>query len=263
MSGEAPAALPALPPIVCIHGMWGTPAVFARAVPQLEALGHQVVTAVLPLHDRDPRLAPPAELGRLGIADYIAAVRRVVEDLPAPPVLLGHSMGGSLAQLVAAQVPHAGLVLVAPGPTAATNAPSLAAVRTLAGVVTRWGWWRSPTRIGWEAARWGIYNGVPEAIAEADWRSLVWDSGRVLAEMVTGAAATRIDHGRLTAPALIIVGTADRITGPGIARATARRLGGEVDYHEMPGIGHWPWWGEVETRVTRAIADWLGRLPPA
>lgn len=240
--------------------MWSSPRVFARAVPRLEGLGHRVVAPALPFHDRDPALPPVAEVGNLSLADYVAFLKTVVAGLPAPPVLLGHSMGGVLAQLLAAELPHAGLVLIAPGPTAKTNVPAPAAVRTFARIVTSWGWWNSPTRIGWAAAAWGIYNGVPEDIARADWQGLQWDSGRALAEMIFMREAVKLDYGRLDRPALVIVGQQDRTTGAGIARATARQLAGDVDYHEIPGVGHWPWWGENETLVLGLIAEWLGRL---
>jgi pimeloyl-ACP methyl ester carboxylesterase len=65
---------------------------------------------------------------------------------------------------------------------------------------------------------------------------------------------------RLDKPALVIVGTEDRITVPGIARATARKLAGPVDYHELPGVGHWLFWGAIELKVGQLIADWLGQF---
>ena len=147
------------------------------------------------------------------------------------------------------------------------NVPGLDPVRTLLGVVTKRGWWRSPTRIDAARARWGIYNAVPDDVATAEIAALVWDSGRVLYEMalpfLAKARAFEVDHARLTMPALVVVGTSDRITPQGIARATARKLPGTVDYHELTGVGHWLWWGPVEERVAALTADWLGtNFPP-
>ncbi len=253
------------PPILCCHGLWATPATFARLKPRLEALGHQVVAPALPLHDRDPALPPLAEVGALTVEDYARFLVAEVAKLPAPPILIGHSMGGALAQIVAARVPHAGLVLLSTAATAATPAFGLDPLRTMAGVVTKWGWWHSPTRIDLGPALWGIYNGVPDAIARAEYDGLVWDSGRVIAEMtlpgLSKTGATRVDYARLDQPALVIVGSADRITVPGISRATARKLRGIVDYHEIAGAGHWLFWGDLEARVGDYIEDWLAALP--
>ena len=252
------------PILFCIHGLWATPATFAGLKTRFEAAGHVVVAPSLPFHDRDPALPPLPEIGAVTVEDYASFLIAQIGLLPEPPVIIGHSMGGMLAQIVAARVAHRGLVLLSTAATASTNSPAVATVRTMAGVVTQWGWWRSPTRIGYEAARWGIYNGLPEDLARAEYAGLVWDSGRVIAEMtfpgLSATRATTVDHARLGRPALVIVGDEDRITVPGISRATARKLAGSVDYHEIPGAGHWLFWGETEVKVGDWLADWLERL---
>jgi pimeloyl-ACP methyl ester carboxylesterase len=73
--------------------------------------------------------------------------------------------------------------------------------------------------------------------------------------------ATTVDYSRLDKPALVIVGSEDRITLPGISRATARKLKGPIDYHEIAGAGHWLFWGDLEVRVGDYLATWLERLP--
>lgn len=253
------------PILFCIHGLWATPATFTRLKTRFEAAGYDVVTPALPLHDRDPALPPPAEIGTLTVEDYAQFLEAEIARLPTPPVIIGHSMGGMLAQVVAARVAHRGLVLLSTAATAATVVPGLATIRTMGGVVTKWGWWHSPTRIEYAAAKWGIYNGVPDDITRAEFAGLVWDSGRVVAEMtlptLSATRATTVDYSRLDKPALVIVGGEDRITLPGISRATARKLKGTIDYHEIAGAGHWLFWGDLEVRVGDHLAAWLERLP--
>ncbi len=249
------------PPLVFVHGMWSTPATFTRLRARLEAEGHVTHAPVLPWHDRDAGLPPCAELGRVTIEDYANFLVAEIDKLAAPPVIIGHSMGGLLAQIVAARVPHAGVVLLSTAATATTASLALSTVRSVAKVVTRWGWWNEPTMVDPDQARWGIYNGVPNDIADAEIAQLVWDSGRVLAEMtlpsLSATGATRVNYARLGQPALVIVGTEDRITVPAISRATARALTGTVDYHEIAGSGHWLFWGATELRVGALIGDWL------
>jgi pimeloyl-ACP methyl ester carboxylesterase len=50
------------------------------------------------------------------LADYADDVARVAANLPEPPVLIGHSLGGGVAQRYAAHAPVAGLVLLASAP---------------------------------------------------------------------------------------------------------------------------------------------------
>jgi pimeloyl-ACP methyl ester carboxylesterase len=61
-------------------------------------------------------------------------------------------------------------------------------------------------------------------------------------------------------PALIVVGTADRITLPAVARETARSWSGPVDYHELPRVGHWLFHAPVVDRVHALIGNWLAPL---
>ncbi len=253
------------PPIFLIHGMWATPATFTGLRAHLEAVGYVTHAPALPYHDRSPDAPPPAELGRLGVSDYIDFLVAEVARLPELPIIAGHSMGGFLAQAIAARVQPPGLMLFAPAATATTNVPALDPVRTLARVTTRGNWWKSPTKIDADHARWGIYNEVPPDIANVETARLVWDSGRVLFEMglpwLARTISTRVDYTRLKGPALVIVGDRDRITPAAIARATARQLGGAVDYHELPGVGHWLWWGGVGERVAGLVERWLATMP--
>lgn len=253
------------PPIFLIHGMWSTPAAFGGLRSHLESAGYITYAPALPFHERSPDAPPPPELGRLGIADYVDFLVAEVAKLPAVPVIAGHSMGGMLAQLVAARVHPPGLMLFAPAATAMTNVAAVDPVRTLARVTTGGNWWKVPTKIDADHARWGIYNEVPPAVADAEIAGLVWDSGRVLFEMglpwLARTNSTQLDYARLKCPALVIVGDRDRITPAGIARKTARQLSGPVDYNELPGVGHWLWWGSVGERVAGLAEQWLAALP--
>lgn len=57
-------------------------------------------------------------LHQAGLRDYVRDVRRVVDNLPAPPVLVGHSMGGMVIQKYLEQYPLPAAVLMATVPPA-------------------------------------------------------------------------------------------------------------------------------------------------
>ena len=252
------------PPLYFIHGMWSTPAVWTGLRARFEAAGYTTHAACLPYHDRDPGLPPVPELAGVGVQDYVDYLAADIAALPVKPVIIGHSLGGFLAQAVAERVQPPGLVLLSTGPTAATGALGLDPLRTVWGVVRRWGWWKQPTLLDAAGARFGIYNGVPAEIADAEIKALVWDSGRVLFELslpfLARTAATRVNYARLAMPALVIVGCADRITPVAVSRGTARALTGEVDYHEIAGMGHWQFHEPVVARVGGLIEDWLAAV---
>lgn len=252
------------PPLFFVHGMWGTLAAFTGLRARL-GVGRVTYAPALPFHDRPPDALPPPELGVLSVEDYITFLVDEIARLPEKPIIAGHSMGGFLAQAVAARVGAPGLILFSPVATATTNVPAWTPVRTLSGIIFRGRWWEKPTRIDPGHARWGIFNEVPPAVADAEIAALVWDSGRVLFELglpfLARTQATRVDYARLSMPTLIVVGEKDRITPPAIARATARRIAGQIDYHELPGVGHWLWHGEVEEAVSDIVLRWIGTIP--
>jgi pimeloyl-ACP methyl ester carboxylesterase len=252
------------PPIVFIHGMWSTPHVWNGLASRLRAAGYSCLAPALPYHDVDPADPPAPMLATIGVQDYVDALRAAIRDVPERGVIVGHSMGGMLAQKLAEAAGARGLILLSPAPTAATQSLGLAPLRTVFGVTSKRGWWKSPTRIDAERARWGIFNNVPADVASAEIGSLVWDSGRVLFQIsmpwADKSRATRVDYGRLDMPALVVVGDEDRITPVAIARATARQLAGPVDYREIKGAGHWLFHTPVVERVGDEIEAFLKML---
>ncbi|HPU14955.1 MAG TPA: alpha/beta hydrolase [Polymorphobacter sp.] len=263
-SPDAPAAA-GKPPLYFIHGMWSTPAVWAGLRARFEAAGYTTHAACLPYHDRDPSLPPVPELGKLGVQDYVDYLVADIARLPQTPIIIGHSLGGFLAQAVATRIQPPALVLLSPAPSAKTSVLALNSLRAMWGVIRHWGWWKSPTLLDDAGARFGVYNGVPTDVADAEIKALVWDSGRVLFELslpgVAKAPAATIDFSRLTMPVLIIVGANDQITTAAVARATARAIGSTVDYHELPDAGHWLFHGATVAKVGDLVAGWLGQRP--
>jgi pimeloyl-ACP methyl ester carboxylesterase len=63
----------------------------------------------LPLHEGATKIA------RLSLRDYADDLVALVETLESPPLLVGHSTGGLLVQLVAARTRHLGMVAACPG----------------------------------------------------------------------------------------------------------------------------------------------------
>jgi pimeloyl-ACP methyl ester carboxylesterase len=95
------------PPILFLHGAFAGPEIWTRFVaPWFAARGHRVSV---------PRLPGPVPGARL--RDYVRRAHAAADALGAPPVLIGHSLGGLVAQHLAAERRAAGVVLVgSPGP---------------------------------------------------------------------------------------------------------------------------------------------------
>lgn len=101
--------MPDKPPILFLHGAFSGPEIWTRFIaPWFADRGHSVAAPRL----SDPFAAQPARL-----RDYVRRATAAADALGAPPVVIGHSLGGLVAQHVATRRRVAGLALVAsPGP---------------------------------------------------------------------------------------------------------------------------------------------------
>jgi pimeloyl-ACP methyl ester carboxylesterase len=97
MSSTSPA-----PTVVLIHGLWMTPLSWERWVARFEERGHRVLAPAWPGFDRDieevRRDTKPIEgVGITEIADHYDAI---IRGLDAPPIIMGHSFGGLITQIL-------------------------------------------------------------------------------------------------------------------------------------------------------------------
>lgn len=65
--------------IVLVHGLWGDAASWSKVIPILQDAGHKVIAVELPLHS---------------LTDDIATVKRAIDLVGGPVILVGHSYGG-------------------------------------------------------------------------------------------------------------------------------------------------------------------------
>lgn len=95
-------------PLLFLHGAFVGPEIWTRFVaPWFARRGHRVAV---------PRLPAPTD-GPARLRDYVRAARAAADDLGGRPAAIGHSLGGFVAQHLAAEGRLAGAALVAsPGP---------------------------------------------------------------------------------------------------------------------------------------------------
>lgn len=252
-----------------IHGMWATPNAWRHWRGYFEERGWHVVAPPLRHHENAP-LEPAAGLGTTSLLDYAADLETRLRHLPAPPVIIGHGMGGLLAQILAARGLAAASVLLCPTPPAALGLRRPSAWRPLIRSQMRWGWWRSAHRPAFATAMHGFFNTYSDKLeAGREFARLVHDSGRALFEIAypfldKAGRAAHVDPGDITTPMLVIGAGRDRFLPPVIARVVARRYAHVAVHHEFPNQGHWvlgqPGW----TDVAGMVEDWIGRAvnPP-
>jgi pimeloyl-ACP methyl ester carboxylesterase len=237
-----------------IHGAFCGAWSFDHFRMPFEAAGHAVTALDLPGHARgDGR-----SLAGLSVAHYADHVVAAARGAASPPVLIGHSMGGLVAQLAAARTAVAALVLLAPSPpwgVAATTPEEWACAFgslavALAGPVVE------PRRgpiSDWMLA--GLDAGERRAVEGR----LQSESGRALAETLAWAldpmAASLVPAAAVKAPVLGFAGERDAVHPPATVRATVDRLAGETRI--VPGAGHWLVGQKGWERIAAESLDWI------
>lgn len=113
---------PTRPPLLFVHGSYCAAWIWAKTfMPCFAEAGWDCHALSLRGHGGSEGTVEWASL-----SDYVADVAWAVDQMPAPPVLIGHSMGGLLAQhVVAAGHAVAGMVLLASTPPSGLGSSSL------------------------------------------------------------------------------------------------------------------------------------------
>ena len=102
------------PPLLMVHGLAHAAWCFGENwVPAAADAGFPAYAVSLRGHGGS---AGARHLRRTLTRDYVHDVLQTIIELPEPPVLIGHSNGALVAQLVADRYPLRGLVLLTPAP---------------------------------------------------------------------------------------------------------------------------------------------------
>ena len=246
--------------ILLIHGLWVTPSSWAKFKGYYEAHGYNVIAAPWPGINKDVAAMrrDPSGLFGIGIEEVIAHYIKIIRSLPEPPIIMGHSYGGLITQLLIDKglgaagvaidsVPPKG-ILVLPLSTYLALTPAFLQPSTFkkAFIFTFKKWWQV------------FANTLPESEARVEFeREVIPASGRsifqaALSNMTSNSLATINFKNSSRAPLLFIGGEKDVIMPAALNRKNFRKYSASsvvTEYKEFPGRSHYiiaePGWEEV------------------
>jgi pimeloyl-ACP methyl ester carboxylesterase len=245
--------------IVMIHGANEGGWCFERFKAVFEGLGFDCQAPDLIGHGERATDGGKTLVG-VGMADYRAELEAFLDTVPPRPVLLGHSMGGVLAQQLAAQGRASALIMVAPAPRSGILPPTEAEKKLDQDLMGLGAFWQSVINPDFSLARIYTLNRVPETEQRAVFDRFGPESGRAFFEMFfwmfDRARATAVDTDAVTCPVLCLVGSDDKIVSPQTARETARPYR-HATFWELDGHGHMLVLEPGAEAIAQRIADWI------
>lgn len=247
--------------IVLIHGLWVTPRSWEHWKQRFEALGYRVLTPAYPGFEVEVEALRenPDVIADLTVPQTVEHLAGVIESLESPPVIIGHSFGGILTQLLLSQGLGAAGVVIDSAPTEGVRVTPLSQAKSLFPAL------KNPANIhravGFTKAEfhYAFTNTLSREQSDAVWEryaiaapgSWVWHYG-LLANWTPGHQETWVDYSADRAPLLFIAGEKDHIMPPSVNKSNAKhyhRSPAVTEYVEFAGRDHWtcgaPGWEAV------------------
>ena len=251
--------------LLMIHGIGCTGDVWDRMRSGFEAAGWQCEAPTL-FPGKRLKESPPADLPELGLDDYISAMAKEAERMTAEtgsaPAVIGHSMGGLIAQCLAEKGLVSQAVFLTPAQPKDCAAVTLPVAYTFLNILL--GRDRSKAYKVWRSGfRFGVLNKVPRRRHEEIYAEAVYDSGKVYGDITDGI---EIDEARIKIPTLTIAATADRATpAKAVRKVGAKYAKSPVagDFLEYKDNAHWIVDEPGTDKVLADILSWLERTRPA
>ena len=219
--------------LLMIHGMWGSGEIWAGYKTYFEKLGYQVITPTLRWHDAKYLNAPPKELGTTSLLDYAADLEQQIRALKEKPIIIGHSMGGLLAQILASRGLAESAILLTPAPPAGVFAFRLSSTRTFLSVPTVPFFWRNPMKPTFGEAKYGIFNRLTPDQQVEEYGKYVFESGQITIETAFSQfdrkKASTVDANLVTCPVLVVAAAHDRIVPVSVAKQVAKKYKKHAD----------------------------------
>ena len=245
--------------VVMIPGAFCGPWCFADFVPAFSARGFACHTPDLRFHASGPEAPPDPRLAGVSIADYAADIARLNEGLPDEPILVGHSMGGLIAQKLASQGLARALILLAPGAPWGIL-PSTNDERKLAmGLMQAAPFWDKALSASFKIACTDSLASLSPEEQRRVFAKFSAESGRALFElffwMFDADRMTSVDAHKVRCPVLVVSGSDDKVISAETGRKVAKLypLG---EFYEARGRGHFLLMEEGAGALASSCAAW-------
>ncbi|RZU15824.1 alpha-beta hydrolase superfamily lysophospholipase [Kribbella rubisoli] len=261
--------------IVLVHGFWMTPRSWEHWVTHYEQRGFRVLAPGYPGFEVEVESlnADPTPILKLTVPQIIAHLEAVIRELPAPPIIIGHSAGGAFTQILLDHGCGAVGVAMNSAPTEGVRVVPLSQVKSTFPVL------KSPANrhkaipLSLEEFKYAFTNTFTDEESKALYEryaipangGILW--GSVLANFQPGHQDTWVDyHNDNRVPLLFVSGSEDHIMPPEVQHSNAKHYKSDTvtevklydGYaHLLPAQAGWE-------KIADEVLDWaLAHAKPA
>jgi pimeloyl-ACP methyl ester carboxylesterase len=261
-----------------------TPRSWEEWVPYYESKGYRVLTPGYPGFEIEVEALRenPSIISSLTVPQTVAHLAGVITELDRPPIVMGHSFGGTLTQLLLDRGCGAAGVAINSAPTEGVHVNPPSQIKSLFPILKHPSTRHQEAGFTPEEFHYAFTNTLSEEEsakvyeryhipAPGNW---VWAYG-LIANFKPGHQETWVNYKNASrAPLLFIAGGEDHIMPASVQRSNAKHYTSDTitEVHEFPGRSHWtcgePGWEEVadfalEWAVARATGSEVPVAAPA
>ena len=262
-------------PLLLIHGAWLSARSWENYSDYFSKRGYAVSAPEWPRKhgDVEEMRETAEESAGLGIQEIVHHYEGLIKDLDQPPVLLGHSFGGLIVELLADRGLSRAAVAMSPAPPKGILVLPFSSLKAAAPALAHPSKWHGVVPLTLEEFTYGFVNTfTPEDAAAAYEDYAVPETGQIFYE--AGFAnfhlhpPTEVHFKSADRAPLLIVGAEKDNTVPASLSKKQHekyeKSDAQTDYIEFPGRPHLMMVGEGWEEVAAGIESWIaGVLEPA
>jgi pimeloyl-ACP methyl ester carboxylesterase len=237
--------------IVLVHGFWVTPRSWEKWVERYEAKGYRVLTPTYPGFEVEVEALreDPSPIEALTLPAVVGHIGDIIDELDKPPIIIGHSAGGLLTQILLDHGYGAAGVAIDSVPGEGVKVVPVSQIRSLFPIL------KNPANrhkaVGFTPEQWhyAFANTLGREESDAAYeRYHIPASGRLVwvgatANFTPGHQENYVNfRNEDRAPLLLIAGGEDNIMPPAVNESNAkhyRHTKSITDYKEFPGRSHY------------------------
>ena len=253
--------------IVLIHGLWMTPLSWENWVKYYSAKGYNVIAKGWPGLDGDIEQLrrDPSPIATLGIDEIVNHYESIIRGLDSPPIIIGHSFGGLVTQILLDRGLGAAGVAIASAPVKGIILLPFSTLKVSFPVLSNPANNHRAEPLTPEQFHYAFTNTLNEEESlKVFQRYAVPGPDHVLFQAAFANfnphAATAVNfHNDTRAPLLLISGGKDHISPPSVVKANFnlyRKSKAITDYKEFPERSHYTLGQEGWEEVADFALDW-------